>query len=427
MVQLRLFEELPHQHKLPTNLTTNYYPIHRWFNFIAGFSPEFVSSCIKELGSETDGILIDPFAGLSTALVQANFIGMPSVGFEPHPFFYDISLAKIIPPVFEHEIDAIQTIAQSQIEPYTGEFSEIWTQDAITFLTKLIPQPNLRLLAQALLLESQIEITHRPLYRLIVSKVLEYTTSSQTDGIYKAPTTAKNSLPYDAAIRKVCTEIRMDIRTIGGKLNPQATLYPTSSEHMTSVADESCSICITSPPYLNNFDYAEMTRMYLYFWRYAGSWSEITERVRSRLIVNTTTVPGALKRDQNRFSETLSESFRSHVQPLIEALREQCRVRAGKKDYYLLVYPYFAQIQSVFRELRRVLRSGSPLHLVIGDAALYGVHIQTHLLLGELLQENGFEVLKIDRLRNRGDRWVLKKRQGANTSLGEFHIYGRRI
>ena len=102
-----------------------------------------------------------------------------------------------------------------------------------------------------------------------------------------------------------------------------------SSEAMTPLQDESCSLCITSPPYLNNFDFAEMTRMELYFWRYAGSWNEITERVRRRLIVNTTTAPTDLKRDQNRFSECLSKGFRSRLQHLIKPLKEQQRFRAG--------------------------------------------------------------------------------------------------
>jgi DNA modification methylase len=94
MRQLRLFEYEPSKEKLPTNLTTNRHPIHRWFNFIAGFSPEFVSSCIQESGLTADEMLIDPFSGLSTSLVQANFHGICSVGFEAHPFFYDISLAN---------------------------------------------------------------------------------------------------------------------------------------------------------------------------------------------------------------------------------------------------------------------------------------------------------------------------------------------
>lgn len=194
---------------------------------------------------------------------------------------------------------------------------------------------------------------------------------------------------------------------------------------MSPLKNESCSLCITSPPYLNNFGFAEMTRMELYFWRYASSWGEITERVRRRLIINTTTAPTDLKRNYIEFSKSLSENFCSFVQPLIEELKKQMQGRAGKKDYYRLVYPYFSQMQTVIQELRRVLRLGSSLHLVVADAALYGVHIHTKMFLAELMRENGFQVIEIENLRARGERWLLKKRQGA-TSLGEFHIHAVR-
>lgn len=421
MKQLSLFEDALPQEKLPTNLTTNRHPIHKWFNFIAGFSPEFVTKCIREANLKADEILVDPFAGLSTTLVQANLEGVSSVGFEVHPFFYDISLAKLFPPTHQQQIKNIHTLCQS-VEPYNKELRNIWTQSATTFLLKLIPESELRLLASALLAENQILLDGRPLYRLILSRVLELTAGSQTDGIYKAPTTPKKSTSYHNALKKVCNEIMDDIAYLDNSFKPRSRLHSISSETMFPLEDESCSLCITSPPYLNNFDFAEMTRMELYFWRYAGSWSEITERVRRRLIVNTTTAPTDLKRNHNLFAESLSESFQAEIQPLVEALKQQKQVRAGKKDYYLLVYPYFAQMQSVFRELRRVLRPQSSFHLVVADAALYGVHIQTDKLLANLMQENGFHVIKIETLRNRGSRWTLEKRRGAGKPLGEFHI-----
>src|SRR5207253_1288413 len=36
---------------------------------------------------------------------------------------------------------------------------------------------------------------------------------------------------------------------------------------------------VSSPPYLNNFDYADATRLELYFWGVARSWRDMTERV----------------------------------------------------------------------------------------------------------------------------------------------------
>ncbi len=426
MKQLSIFEDTLPKEKLPTNLTTNRHPIHKWYNFIAGFSPEFVSQCIEDANLQPNEIIIDPFAGLSTTLVQANWEGFPSIGFDVHPFFYDISLAKIFPPKDRQQVKAIETFCQS-LKPYDRELTDIWTTTAVTFLAKLIPESQLRILASAVLAEARISQDDRPLYRLIISRVLELTAHSQTDGIYKAPTTQKTSTPYQDALSKVCNEIKDDIDALGNSFKPRARLHLMSSEKMLSIPNESCSLCITSPPYLNNFDFAEMTRMQLYFWRYASSWSEITERVRRQMIVNTTTAPTDLKRNQNLFSDSLSEKFKSEIYPLVETLKQQKQIKAGKKDYYSLVYPYFAQMQSVIRELKRVLKPNSPVHIVVADAALYGVHIQTDKLLAQLMQENRFDVLKIETLRTRGSRWLLEKRQGTKKGLGEFHIYARRI
>jgi DNA modification methylase len=424
-MQLELFPRQIVKRRLPTNLTANNHPIHRWFNFIAGFSPEFVQSCIHDAGLSETQTLIDPFAGLSTALVQANFEGISSVGFEPHPFFFDISQAKISPPEDYAVVDVIESEVAGLV-PYTGGLCEVWSESAVKFLRKLIPEQDLRFLAQALLHEERIGVSKRELYRLIVSRVLELASKSQTDGIYKAPTTKKKAVGYHKAVRAVCAEIRRDIRVVGHTFSSRATLFPTSSESMSVLGNGSCSICVTSPPYLNNFDFAEMTRMELYFWRYAGSWREITERVRRSLIVNTTTAPTDVKKDQSRFKATLSNQMRSFLTPLVEALEEERRSRAGKKDYYLLVYPYFSQMQSVFKELGRVLENGSPFHLVVADSALYGVHIETQNLLAKLMGETGFEVLRIEQLRKRGDRWILEKRAGAKKGLGEYHIVAKR-
>ena len=163
---------VPKRH-LSTSITANRYPIHRWFNFIAGFSPEFVSHYIGQANLGTGEILIDPFSGLSTTLVQANVAGVRSIGFEPHPFLYDMSLAKLFPPNDRQEVDAIEYMAQVNAEPYRGELTDVWTQDALTFLRKLVSEPDLRLLAAARNLESNLEPCQQPLYRLIISRVLE--------------------------------------------------------------------------------------------------------------------------------------------------------------------------------------------------------------------------------------------------------------
>jgi DNA modification methylase len=435
MTQLNLFDSIKNSHQaddslknqnLSTNIFTNRYSIHRWYNFIAGFSPEFVSYCINAAQLTTNDIIIEPFSGLGTTLVEANFQNVYSIGFEANPFFHDISKAKLFPPSDIGQTKKIKDLLLS-VSPYEDNLQEIWSQDALIFLNKLFSQDNLRFLANALTVESNLDSQNISIYRLIVSKVLEYTSLSQTDGIYKAPTSLKKVVNYLDAVSIVCHQIEIDIENIDQNFNRKAQLNYGSSENMSSVEDESCSLCVTSPPYLNNFDFAEMTRMELYFWRYANSWKDITEKVRRHLIVNTTTAPTDLKKNQEFFSASFSSDFRiKYLQPLIEQLIYERKNRPGKKDYYLLVYPYFSQMQNVIRELRRILKPNSHLHLIIADAALYGIYIPTQEILSEIMRNNGFKINKIDNLRTRGERWILTKRTGSS-KLGEYHIYAERI
>ncbi|MEA5575006.1 DNA methyltransferase [Anabaena sp. UHCC 0451] len=435
MLQLNLFDsntslietqKLPNNQKLSTNIFTNNYPIHRWYNFIAGFSPEFVRFCIQEAKVNCDDIVIDPFSGLGTTLVEATFQNVSSIGFEAHPFFYDISQAKIFPTSDIQQVKYLENLLLS-IQPYTGSFKAIWSESALIFLNKLVSEDNLALLASCLGIENTISQEHKSLFRLIVSKVLEKTSLAQTDGIYKAPTTLKKSISFYDSVSIVCKQIYEDVENLQDNFYSKAKLNFGSSENMELVENESCSLCITSPPYLNNFDFAEMTRMELYFWRYAGSWREITEKVRRHLIVNTTTAPTDLKRNQDFFSSALSENFKlKYLNSIIENLKNERKIRPGKKDYYLLIYPYFAQMQNVIRELHRILRSGSNLHLIVSDAALYGVYIPTHEILSQLMIETGFNIINIENMRKRGERWLLKKRTGSN-KLGEYHIHAKRI
>lgn len=55
------------------------------------------------------------------------------------------------------------------------------------------------------------------------------------------------------------------------------------------ISNESVDHVFTSPPYLNNFDYSDRTRLELYFWGLAKNWKDITDRVRSKLMTSATT------------------------------------------------------------------------------------------------------------------------------------------
>jgi len=409
--------------RLPTNTTTRHHPVHRWFNFIAGFSPEFVSNCIKELPQSKRRVLLDPFTGCGTAQVEGLLHGMSVIGYEPHPIFFKIANAKTRLPV--NSIGSIETVIRHGFR--NPRDPALLGEKPAEFLTKLFPFDTLSQLVGARIAIQNSPYAADDLAFLILSKVLDNASHSQTDGIYKAPTSIKRSHDVGDALSSITQMIADDVACVGGKRKKDCLLVSASSEAMPSVSSESVDIVTTSPPYINNFDYAEMTRMYLYFWGIATTWGEISERVRAKLIVNTTTALKGHKEKQDFYRDRLPPLVKGELIPIVEKLRAARKVKAGKKEYDFLIYPYFSQMMSVLGECRRVLKTGGMFHMMVSDAALYGTHIPAPQLISELLMSHGFNDVHCDLVRKRGHRWILDKREGSSTGLGEYHIKATRI
>lgn len=408
--------------RLPTNTTANRHAVHRWFNFIAGFAPEFVAQqCPRDLG----GVVLDPFAGCGTSLVVAQAHGHRAVGYEPHPFFFRIARAKTAPPPSPIRLRAIE---EALLEGTScPEPADSLDRAAETFLRKLFDETTLMQLLGARVALESLGMGTDDLAFLLLSRVVEMCSKSQTDGIYKAPTSRKKAAEPVSAIRGVIGEVRCDAEGVDPlHVLPCTVVHQNSSEAMSHVETGSIDVVVTSPPYLNNFDFAEMTRMQLYFWGICGSWREITEAVRSKLIVNTTTALAGHRNIQSRYRAEIPESLLPELDRIARALSQERKRRAGKKEYDLLVYPYFAQMTRVLLEALRCLRPGGTAHVVVADAAFYGTHVSTPQFLAAVMSELGYQMVKCTKLRDRGHRWILDKRDGSPTGLGEYHISATR-
>lgn len=75
--------------KDPTHSGSKGLALHRWVNWIAGFSAEFVNSVLdRYLSNSSPGgaTVLDPFAGVGTTNVEALRRGFDTYGFELNPF-----------------------------------------------------------------------------------------------------------------------------------------------------------------------------------------------------------------------------------------------------------------------------------------------------------------------------------------------------
>src|SRR5207248_2509867 len=60
-----------------------------------------------------------------------------------------------------------------------------------------------------------------------------------------------------------------------------------SSDSWIALGDPAAA-CVSSPPYLNNFDYADATRLELYFIGEVTTWAEMCRTVRRKMLIATT-------------------------------------------------------------------------------------------------------------------------------------------
>ncbi|WP_162802984.1 hypothetical protein [Ornithinimicrobium avium] len=168
--------------------------------------------------------------------------------------------------------------------------------------------------------------------------------------------------------------------------------------------------CVSSPPYLNNFDYADATRLELYFWGEVTTWGDMCREVRGDMVTATTQQSSV--REKSEALDVLRGRSARHPDPaeeivgLAEEMTKAKKERQKRSKEYDQVAPaYFVAMWDILQNLHDFLGAGSRAVWLVGDSAPYGVYIDTPRLIGEMSEAVGFTFTEDVHLRARGDRW----------------------
>src|SRR6266542_737973 len=69
-------------------------PVHGWYRFVLSFPPHLVRQYISSFDLGSEDLLLDPFCGTGTTLVEAKKNGISSVGCDAHPLAALVSRVK---------------------------------------------------------------------------------------------------------------------------------------------------------------------------------------------------------------------------------------------------------------------------------------------------------------------------------------------
>jgi hypothetical protein len=194
------------------------------------------------------------------------------------------------------------------------------------------------------------------------------------------------------------------------KLEPPAEVYRADARKCEPIADGWADLVITSPPYANNYDYADATRLEMCFFQEIRSWGDLQTAVRQHLVRSCSQHVGALLRQTDAMLDD------PQLQPIADELREVCRQmviergqHGGKKNYHTMIVAYFTDMARVWQSLRRVVRVGGRACFVIGDSAPYGIYVPVDRWMGELALAAGFRAFSFEKTRDRNVKWKNRK------------------
>ena len=388
-------------------------PIHRWFTYPAGYSHRLVEKKIVDHAITHKNCIGDPFVGAGTTCLAAKLMGVSSVSTEAHPFVYDIAKTKL---EYEYDTDCLFSDLE-RIKALASEYYEAGqkTNNWPELIYKCFTSDNLDRLASLRLAVRDIDIKSQVFFRAALTATLRDAASVGTGWPYIAPSKyAERKTSKDAFIEfeKRCASMIGDIKSVMSINRPNSDHYLIRGDaraFSSYSGNDKLDMVITSPPYLNNYDYADRTRMETYFWGIYGSWSEITENVRDRLIIAATTQIRRNEMESASRLENIALASPKVHSILVGAVAELSKIRTskrGKKSYDLMVAGYFEDMLKVVKEVYNSLRKGAPFILVLGDSAPYGVHIATDEIIATMALDIGFSSANTETLRTRGDKWA---------------------
>jgi DNA modification methylase len=397
-------------------------PVHKWYRYTAGFSAAWVSNLIREEIKNGRTRIIDPFAGSGTVLIESEFAGVESYGVESHPYIFKIAKAKLNwnypAEKFKEEALELLKVAKDRIitrTTYPKLIMSCYPPETIQKLEAL----------KQTWLDKEQEDEIKDFNWFIITAILRTTSpvgTAQWQYIQPNKTKSKVIDPFIAFQTKV-NDMYMDMKRMQNRFKNivESIILNEDARKIESIPDGWGNLVITSPPYANNYDYADATRLEMTFWGDINGWADLQDNVRKHLVRACTQHVSKLGNDIDKIlSNPRLSAIQSELLEVYETLKEERLKHGGKKNYHLMIAAYFNDLADVFYSLRRVTNENAKMCFVIGDSAPYGIYVPVDKWLGELAVSAGFSEYSFEKLRDRNVKWKNRKH---NVPLHEGRLW----
>lgn len=381
-------------------------PLHDWFPFLEGYSPDFVDSIISEF-AESAKTILDPFCGSGTTALVAALRGR-------HGLYAEVN------PVCQYVISA-KAASLSMPKGRRHRLSErlLKIDDGLLGqLSRSAPDPGLRIAYQAAF-SGRLSFEEKAFELILRARTLADSLAAEDVSLSMLFSVAvlRSLVPGSLLIRRgdlrfrtaqelvretpcFLTALHKSLKIVASDLDDCETAsgtvrcVGTDARQLPSTLTESVDAIITSPPYLNGTNYFRNTKLELWFLRQLSSKSHL------RIYRDAAVTAGINDVTVSKSSRNGAETLPLLLTNTIGALEED----AYDQRIPMMVEAYFREMALVIRNLTRLSHRETVVAIDLGDSCYGEIWVPTHDIIADLMAQHGFAREELVILRERQSR-----------------------
>ena len=384
--------------------------VHDWYRIVHGYSDHLVSGLLAEFALGAHDLVLDPFCGTGTTLVECMKKGIDSLGIDANPSSYFASRVKtnwnLNPKRLRSLCDELRSnykkfIRRTQI--YAEDPTYLYLENAGFIARGWISLEPARktITVKSSIRDLQTSGTYKNAFMLALMSELVHSASNVKFGPELYCSTKKdNADGLDGGIKRV-EAMAKDLEVARSDRCGYARVLlgdaRECSRLIVPIERRKFSAVICSPPYPTEHDYTRNARLELALIE-AVTGKESLRSIKRQMIRSHT--KNIYKGDNDR---KLVADVPQVENIACELDRKVADLQHGFGRYYpIVIREYFGGMRRHFESVKRRLRKGAICAYVVGDQCSYQqVFVPTAVILSTVAEKVGFETVEIRRWRGR--------------------------
>ncbi|MBY0554341.1 hypothetical protein K2P97_07425 [bacterium] len=359
-------------------------PIHRWFTYKEGFSPNFVEGFVAKHKHADENVVFDPFGGIGTTVLQSSILDFPAFSNDINPmsnFIARVKTAKYAKVDFD-DVDA--QLKKFRVATFNKKCNPPDNETILNYFSKSGLEAILKV-------QYWIEKIDRPktkeIFSLALLSILEIISTHKKDGNgvkQKKQVSDFDLMDVVFLLHEKVEQVLLDLRLVKLKKIPKV-FHQSSFDPYT--LPKPATVVITSPPYANCFDYSKIYLVELWFGGFFKS------SLDQKIFRQSSVVSHVHYKWDRRHDE-----YGNYLVNNLIAKHLELQELWDKKIPNMLI-GYFNDLGKVLHELKPNLAQGATLGFVVGNSVYAGLPVATDIILSEIAISLGFDLVSVESYR----------------------------